>query len=45
MHLAHVARFDLEEDGHLRTRVWSLDGAARTLTHDVEHEKLAPKRD
>jgi hypothetical protein len=35
-----VARFDLEHDGRLRTRVWSLDGAVRTLTLDVEHEKL-----
>ena len=43
--LTQVARFDLESDGHLRTRVWSLEAAERTLTLDVEHKKLEPKRD
>jgi hypothetical protein len=41
----HVARFDVGNDGHLRTRVWSLDGDVRTLAFDVEHEKRAPKPD
>jgi hypothetical protein len=37
-----IARFDLESDGHLRTRVWSLEGTVRTLTLDVVHVKLEP---
>ena len=40
-----VARLELESGGHLRARVWSLEGAARTLTLDVEHRRLAPSRE
>jgi hypothetical protein len=41
----HVARFDLEHNGRLRTRVWSVEGAVRTLTLDLEHERLEPEQD
>ena len=41
----HVVRFDLENDGRLRTRDWALEGAVRTLVLDMEHRKLEPKRD
>jgi len=41
----HVVRFDFERDGTLRHRVWSLDGAERTLMLDVHHKKLEPKND
>ncbi len=41
----HVARFDLDHNGRLRTRVWSVEGAVRTLTLDLDHEKLEPGRD
>ena len=40
----HVAQFDLEDEGRLRTRAWSLDGGARTLVLDVAHERLEPRR-
>jgi hypothetical protein len=36
----HVARFALEQNGRLRTRLWALDGAERTLALDVLHRKL-----
>ncbi|MFN0008793.1 MAG: hypothetical protein ACKVXR_12900 [Planctomycetota bacterium] len=41
----HVARFDLESDGALRQRVWSLEGQERTPTLDVRHEPHEPKQD
>lgn len=40
-----VARFDFENDETLRQRVWTLDGAERTLMLDVHHKKLEPKSD
>ena len=40
----HVAQFEIEDDGHLRARLWSVEGAERTLALDVEHRKLEPKR-
>jgi hypothetical protein len=40
--VAHVVRFDLEKDGTLRHRVWSLKGAERTLLLDVHHKQLEP---
>ena len=41
----HVVRFDFEQDGTLRHRVWSLKGTERTLMFDVHHNKLEPKKD
>jgi hypothetical protein len=41
----HVARFDLESDGALRQRVWSLEGQEGTPTLDVRHQPLEPKQD
>jgi hypothetical protein len=41
----HVVRFDFEQDGTLRHRVWSLKGTERTLMLDVHHKKLEPKKD
>lgn len=38
-----VARFDFEKDQTLRQRVWSLEGAERTLMLDVHHKKLEMK--
>ncbi len=40
----HVVRFDFEKDGTLHDRVWSIDGAKRTLMLDVHHKKLEPKK-
>ncbi|MFN0241795.1 MAG: hypothetical protein ACKVWV_02800 [Planctomycetota bacterium] len=40
----HVVRFDLESDGTLRSRVWSLAGSERTLLLDVHHKELATKK-
>lgn len=37
----HVVRFDFEQGGILRHRVWSLNGTERTLMLDVHHEELA----
>ena len=34
----HVVRFDFEQDGTLRHRVWSLEGSERTLLLDIHHE-------
>ncbi len=39
----HVVRFDFEKDGSLRQRVWTLNGAERTLILDVPHKKLERK--
>jgi hypothetical protein len=41
----HVARFDFEQDGTLRHRVWSLNGTERALVLDVHHKELEPKKD
>ncbi|NOT32205.1 MAG: hypothetical protein HOP15_17300 [Planctomycetes bacterium] len=41
----HIVRFDFEQDGTLRDRVWSLEGAERTLMLDVHHQRLEPKND
>lgn len=41
----HVVRLDFEKDGTLRYRVWSLQGAERTLVLDVHHKKFKPKKD
>jgi hypothetical protein len=38
-------RFDIQDRGRLRTRVWSVEGAVQKLTLDVEHTHLEPKRD
>jgi hypothetical protein len=38
--VSHVARFDFEQDGTLRHRVWSLHGTERTLMLDVHHKEL-----
>jgi len=42
--VAHVVRLDFEQDGTLLHRVWSLDGAERTLMLDVHHKKLEPNK-
>jgi hypothetical protein len=42
--VAHVVRFDFEQDGTLRHRVWSRKGTERTLMLDVHHRKLEPKK-
>jgi len=36
---AHVARFDFEQDGTLRDRVWALEGTERTLMLDVHNKE------
>jgi hypothetical protein len=46
----HVVRFDFlrprsgqfEQNGTLRQRIWSLEGAERVLIIDVQHRKVAP---
>lgn len=43
--VAHVVRLDFEPGGALRQRVWSLEGAARTLRLDVRPRKIEPKTD
>ena len=43
--VSRVVRFDFEEDGTLRDRVWSLDGTDRELVLDVHHERVEPKED
>lgn len=37
----YVVRFDFEQDGTLRHRIWSLEGTERTLRLDVHHRKAA----
>jgi hypothetical protein len=37
-----LARFEIEGDGRLRTRVWSLEGAERTLALDVAMKPAEP---
>jgi hypothetical protein len=39
----HIVRFDFEQDGTLRHRVWSLNGTERKLMLDVHHKELEPK--
>jgi hypothetical protein len=41
----YAARFDFENDGTLRHRVWSLEGPERTLMLDARHEQLEPQQD
>ncbi len=41
----YVVRFDFERDGTLRHRVWSLNGAERTLMLEVHHKKLEPMKE
>ena len=43
--VSRVVRFDVEQGGSLRTRVWSLASGARTLALDVLHEKLELQTD
>ncbi|MFO0842651.1 MAG: hypothetical protein U0797_09695 [Gemmataceae bacterium] len=43
--VAHAVRLDLEKDGTLRHRVWSLKGAERTPLLDAHHKKLESKKD
>ena len=40
-----AARFDFEDDGTLHQRVWSREGAERTLLFDVRHRQLKPSID
>jgi hypothetical protein len=37
-----VVRLDLEKDGTVRDRVWSLEGTGRKLVLDAFHEKVEP---
>lgn len=39
---SRVVRLDVEQDGRLRHRDWSVEAAGRTLVLDVHHAKLAP---
>ncbi len=39
----YVVRFDFQENGTVRDRVWSVNGTERTLMLDVNHKKLEPK--
>ena len=38
----HVVRFDFEQDGTVRNRVWSLAGTDRRLLLDVRFESIRP---
>ena len=40
----HVVRFDFEQDGTLRNRVWSLEVTDRRPLLDLHHEKVEPKK-
>jgi len=40
-----VMRFQFEEDGTLRHRIWSVDGAEGTPLLHVQHRKLVPNQD
>jgi hypothetical protein len=40
-----IARFDLENDGNLRHRAWSIEGTKRTLVLDVQHTNREPNDD
>ncbi len=40
-----VVRFDFDQHGSLRQRVWSLEGAERMLVLDVLHKKVESKSD
>jgi hypothetical protein len=42
--VSHVVRFDFENDGSLRHRVWFLKGTERTLMLDVPHKSLSERR-
>ena len=41
----YVVRLDFEKDGALRQRVWSVQGADRTLLLDLHHQKIESKPD
>ena len=43
--VSQVVRFDFEEDGTARSRVWALGNAERTLLFDVRHERVEPEKD
>jgi hypothetical protein len=43
--VAHVVRLEIEKDGTLRQRDWSLEGARRTFRLDLSSRKLGPERD
>ena len=36
----HVVHLEVEQSGRLRQRIWSMDGAQRTLMFDIAHTKL-----
>lgn len=40
-----VVRLDFEKDGTVRQRVWSVKGKDRSLTLDVHHKKVEPKKE
>lgn len=40
-----IVRCDLESDGTLRQRVWSLADDGRTLLLDIRHKQLGPRKD
>jgi hypothetical protein len=42
--VTHVVRFDIQQDGTLRNRIWSLDSTERALMLDVRHKKLEPRK-
>jgi hypothetical protein len=41
--VSYVVRLDFAQDGALRQRVWSVNGAERKLMLDVQHKKLESK--
>jgi hypothetical protein len=43
--VSQIASFDLENDGNLRHRAWSIEGTKRTLVLDVQHTNREPKDD
>ena len=40
-----IVQLDIEKDGTLRGRVWSVKGGERTLMFDIHHQKLDAKKD
>lgn len=41
--VSQVVRLDLEQDGTLRNRVWSLEGAERALRQDIRYRMITPE--
>lgn len=39
----YTVRFDLEQDGSLRSRAWSVNGAERSILLDVHHKPVGSK--